>query len=147
MAAVDEKRFSALGQAWVARFDFNAMAELEERDPQGRAFFEIVAPMLVRLDDDERADPVRQLAAVKAIRMADIRAIFEQSLQSAHPGTTAEQTGEIIGELGFSEAMGVVAWAVVKALGNTSADDDATAGNAPKTRPSKPRDRKAGTSS
>lgn len=146
MSAVDEKRFTALGREWIARFDFNAMCEIEENSG-GRAFLEIVSPMLVKLDVADLADQAVQLKAVSAIRMGDIRLILHQSLQGAQPGTSAEQTGAIIGAIGFQAAMGVVAWAVVKAMGSAASDDsesgsDAAGGANP---PRKPiRARKAG---
>lgn len=143
MSAVDEKRFTALGREWIARFDFNAMCEIEENSG-GRAFLEIVSPMLGGLDVADLADQAVQLKAVSAIRMGDIRLILHQSLQGAQPGTSAEQTGAIIGAIGFQAAMGVVAWAVVKAMGSAASESgsDAAGGANP---PRKPiRARKAG---
>jgi hypothetical protein len=142
MAAIDQKRFTALGREWTARFDFNAMCEIEERS--GRGFMEVASPFLVQLDEEDRKDPAKMLAAAKALRMSDIRLVLNQALQGAHPGTTADETGAIIADVGFEVAMAVVAWAIVKAMAPSSGQGgDAAGGENPP--PAKPRSRaKAG---
>jgi len=110
----DEKRFTALGEEWVARFDFNSVCELEDR--YDKSFLAIVSPMLGGLDEQDIADPAKQVAAASKIRMSDVRAILRQSLVAKHPGITAEDVGNIIGDIGLDAAMQIVAWAVVRAL-------------------------------
>lgn len=118
MSAIDEKRFTAHGREWVARFDFNAMCAVEER--RGRAFLEVVAPMLQRLAPGEVDDQGKALAAARSIRMSDIRLLFHQSLLGAQPELTETDAGELIGAIGFQQTMLIVAWAVTKALGDSS---------------------------
>lgn len=128
MSAVDEKRFKALDREWTARFDFNAMCEIEERC--GRPFLEIVAPMLQRVDTSS-ADQASLIGAARAIRMSDIRLLFHQSLLGAHPEVTEIDAGELIAAIGFTEAMGIVAWAVVRGIGSGEGSDAAGAANPP----------------
>lgn len=113
MSAIDEKRFVALNREWIARFDFNAMCAVEER--RGCAFLEVVAPMMQRLDV-ENADEGQLVGAARMIKMSDIRLLFHQALLGAHPDLTEAEAGELIGQIGFSEAMAIVAWAVVRGL-------------------------------
>ena len=127
MSAIDEKRFSALGREWTARFDFNAMCAVEQRG-EGRAFLAIVAPMLSQLDAADRDDPARQIAAARAIRMSDIRLLFHQSLLGAQPGLGEAEAGELIAAIGLGAAMGIVAWAVTRALGEADADGESDQG-------------------
>jgi hypothetical protein len=129
MSAIDEQRFKALGREWTARFDFNAICEIEERR-DGRAFLEIVAPMLQKIDASEAANPSRQLAAASALRFSDVRMILWQALLGAQPDTTEAETGEVIAEIGFGEAMRLVAWAIAKGLNSGQAEgDDVEPGN------------------
>lgn len=129
MSAIDEKRFIALGREWVSRFDFNAMCAIEER--RGCAFLEVVAPMLQRVDTAEADNQESLVQAARSIRMIDIRMLFHESLLGAQPKVTEEEAGELIGEIGFQEAMGIVAWAVVRGInaGGGAAGDE----NPPKT--------------
>lgn len=114
MAAIDEKRFEALGQEWVARFDFNSICELEERT--GQSFFALVGPFLGGLEERDKDDAGKVMAAAKAIRMSDVRMVLHQSLLACQPETTTTKTGEIIGEIGFDTAMTIVAWAILKGM-------------------------------
>lgn len=124
MTSLDSRRFTALGLEWIARFDFNSAIALEEADAQGRSFMEIVSPFLVRLDEADRRDPAKALAAAKAIKFGEIRAILTEALRGAHPDITDDQTGDICAELGIQRATEIVAWAIVRAL-PTGEDDDA----------------------
>jgi len=123
MSAIDERRFSAAGRDWVARFDFNAMCAVEER--RGCAFLEIVAPMLQRLAPGEVEDQAKAIEAARTIRMSDIRLLFHQSLLGAQPELSEADAGDLIGEIGFPEAMAIVAWAVAKSLGDAKGGDAA----------------------
>lgn len=124
VSALDEKRFEALGRKFVARFDFNAMCRVEDaRD--GRGFLEIAAPFLQRLDEADRADPAKAIAAARSLKFRDVRLILAEALRHAEPDIDEEDAGEIIGDIGLPAAMEVVAWAIVKAMGSdTDADAD-----------------------
>jgi hypothetical protein len=125
--AADEKRFEAGGSEWIARFDFNAICELEER--YDRPFLELVAPFLgsVSADDSNEA----RIAAASRIKFSDLRAIFHQCLLSAQPDTTAKGAGDLIGEVGLPAVMEVVTWAIMKAMPK---GDEGNAEAAPKRR-------------
>lgn len=124
MSSIDSKSFTALGQKWTARFDFNSAVELEEID--GRSFMEIVAPFLVRLDEQDRANPAKALAAAKAIRFKEIRMILAEALRDAHPDITIADVGHICAAIGVGAATEIVAWAIVRALPTAEeAEEDA----------------------
>lgn len=129
--AADEKRFSALGRDWIARFDFNAICEIEDRFD--RPFLEMVAPLLSGVSEADKSDPVKVAQAASRIKMSDLRAIMYQSLLDAQPETTATDTGNIIADIGIDGAMGIVGWAVVKAMPSGGGDGAASA-NPPKGR-------------
>jgi len=127
MSALDQKRFAALDREWTARFDFNAMCGVEQDEAAGgRSFMEIVAPFLIQLGEEERNDPARQAEAIRAIRMSDIRLVLHHALLGAHEELSPRRTGEIIADIGFSEAMAVVAWAIVRAIGPGDGDEAET---------------------
>lgn len=123
MSVLDSKCFTALGQSWTARFDFNSAIALEEADAEGRSFMEIVAPFLVRLDETDRHDAAKVLAAAKAIKFGEIRAILHQALRGAHPSITETDVGEICAAIGIRTATEIVAWAIVRALPTADEDD------------------------
>ncbi len=112
--AIDEKRFDVAGVEWIARFDFNAICELEER--YDKPFLALVAPFLAGLSEEEAGDPQAQVRAASHIKFSDMRAIFHQSLLAEQPKTTLAEAGDIISTIGLEGAMGVVAWAITKAL-------------------------------
>ena len=114
MSVLDSKRFSALDEEWTARFDFNAVCEIEER--KGCGFVEVVGPFLQQLDESERGDPVKVLAAMKALRLSDVRLILFVALRSAHPEVTLEDVGQMISDMGLQAAMSIVGWAIVKGM-------------------------------
>lgn len=130
MSAIDAKRFTALGREWTARFDFNAICAIEERR-DGRAFLEIVAPMLQRLDEKDRNNPAKQVAAASAIRFSDLRLILNQALQGAQAGTSVDETGAIIAEIGLTETMSIVAWAIGRGMGQAEGSEAAGDENPP----------------
>lgn len=130
--AADDKRFTALGQEWIARFDFNSVCELEERYDQ--PFLAIVAPMLGGLDESDRNNPEKQAEAASRIRMSDIRTILHQTLAANHEGVTLERAGEIIADMGIESAMEVIAWAVMKALPQNKGGEGKADGNPPRKR-------------
>lgn len=112
--ASDEKRFDVAGVEWIARFDFNAICELEER--YDKPFLSLVAPFLAGVDESEAGNPEAQMRAASAIKFSDMRAIFHQSLLDAQPDTTIADAGDVISVIGLDGAMGVVAWAITKAM-------------------------------
>lgn len=122
MSFVDSKRFTALEKTWTARFDFNSAIALE--DLYDKSFMEIVAPFLMRLDEADRHNPEKALAAAKAIRLGDIRAILEEALRGEHPEISTDEVGSICAAIGVGKATEIVAWAIVQAL-PTAEDDDA----------------------
>lgn len=124
MSLLDSKRFKALGQDWTARFDFNAAIALEDEDPKGRSFMEIVAPFLLRLDESDRRNPEKALAAAKAIKFGEIRMILAEALRGEHPDIDVETVGEICANIGIGKATEIVAWAIVQALPTPEDDDD-----------------------
>ncbi len=124
MSRLDEKRFTALGQEWIARFDFNATCAIEEET--GKGFYEFVGPLMVQLDQEDLEDPAKVFAAIKGIRQSDIRLVLFHALAGAHDVSLAD-VGEIIQELGTAEAMGIVAWAIAQAM----APSVGAEGNAP----------------
>jgi hypothetical protein len=125
--AVDEKRFDVAGDEWIARFDFNAICELEER--YGKPFLSLVSPFLgsVSADDSDEA----KVAAASRIKFADLRAIFHQSLLDAQPNTTAKDAGALIESMGLPAVMEVVSWAIEKAMPK---GDEGNVGPLPKRR-------------
>lgn len=113
MSRLDEKRFTALGVEWVARFDFNATCAIEEET--GKGFYEFVGPLMVQLNADDANDPAKVFAAIKGIRQSDIRLVMFHALSGAHD-VTLDQVGDIIQDLGAAGAMGIVAWAIAQAM-------------------------------
>jgi len=125
MSRLDDKRFTALGSEWIARFDFNATCALEE--DTGESFYAVAAPFLAQLDKDDAADPAKVLAALGGRYNSRIRLILFHALSGAHE-VTLQEVGEIIGDIGLQAAMEVVLWAIVKGMG---ADTGEIEGNAP----------------
>ena len=130
MPAIDEKRFEALGQEWVARFDFNSICELEDRT--GQSFFELVAPFLSGLDARDQDDAGKVMAAARAIRFKDMRLVMHQALLAKQPDTTITDTGEIIGDIGLEQAMEVVAWAIINGMPSRQEGAKGGAGDPPR---------------
>lgn len=129
MSRLDEKRFEALGQEWIARFDFNTTCAIEEET--GESFYAVAAPFLSAIDKGDADNPEKVLAALGARKNSVIRLLLFHALLGNHD-VTLEQVGDIIGDVGFQEAMGIVLWAIGKALGAGDADGDE--GNAPTNR-------------
>ena len=128
MSRLDEKRFTALGNQWALRFDFNATCAIEAET--GKGFYEFVGPLLVQLDSEDANDPVKVFAAIKGIRQSDIRLVLFHGLSWAHD-LTIEEVGDIIQALGTAEAMGLVAWAIAQAMAPSgSGADEGDEGNA-----------------
>lgn len=113
MSRLDEKRFTALGVEWTARFDFNATCAIEAET--GKGFYEFVSPLLVKLEAEDAEDPGKVFDAVKGLRQSDIRLVLFHALADAHE-VTLEEVGEIIQDIGTAQAMGIVAWAIVQAM-------------------------------
>jgi hypothetical protein len=126
MSRLDEKRFTALGVEWIARFDFNATCAIEEKT--GKGFYEFVGPLLVKLDAEDAKDTAKVFSAIKGIRQSDIRLVLFHALSDAHD-VTIEDVGKIIQDIGTAEAMAIMAWAIVQAM-PTAADAGETEGNA-----------------
>lgn len=137
MTRLDSKRFNALGKTWTARFDFNAAVALE--DLYDRSFMEIVAPFLVRLDEADRLNPEKAIAAAKAIKFGDIRAILEEALRGEHPDVTSDEVGLICAAIGVGKATEIVAWAIVQALPTPETDDYAGGATRDANPPRKPK--------
>lgn len=137
MSRLDEKRFTALGVEWTARFSFNATCAVEE--DTGESFYAVAAPFLTAIDKGDADNPEKVLAALGARKNSVIRLLLFHALADKHD-VTLEQVGDIIGDIGFQEAMGIVLWAIGKALG---AGDEGEEGNAPKTPAPNRRARKA----
>lgn len=131
MSRLDEKRFNALGQEWIARFDFNATCAIEEET--GKGFYEFVGPLLIQLDREDVENPSAVFSAIKGIRQSDIRLVLFHALSGAHE-VTLEDVGEIIQDIGIAGAMAVVAWAITQAMAPSSGEG--TEGNAPTAAPS-----------
>jgi hypothetical protein len=129
MSRLDEKRFKALKQEWIARFSFNATCAVEEET--GESFYAVAAPFLAAIDKGDAEDPAKVLAALGARKNSRIRLLLFHALSDAHD-VTIEEVGDIIGEIGLQEAMSIVLWAIGKALG---APDEDQEGNAPKATP------------
>lgn len=127
MSRLDEKRFTALDQEWIARFSFNATCAVEE--DTGESFYAVAAPFLTAIDKGDADNPEKVLAALGARKNSVIRLLLFHALADNHD-VTLEQVGDIIGDIGFQEAMGIVLWAIGKALG---AGEEGDEGNAPKT--------------
>lgn len=121
MSALDEKRFKALGRDFVARFDFNAMCAVEQARG-GAGFLEIAGPFLQQLDEQDREDPAKAIAAAQKLKFADVRLILCEALRHAEPNIDETDAGKIIGSIGLQAAMEVVAWAIVKAMGGGTGD-------------------------
>lgn len=126
MSRLDEKRFNALGQEWIARFDFNATCAIEEETSKG--FYEFVGPLLIQLDREDVENPEKVFAAMKGLRQSDIRLVLFHALSGAHD-ITLDDVGDIIQAIGTAEAMGIVAWAIAQAMSPGSGEG--AEGNAP----------------
>lgn len=123
MPAVDQKRFEALGQEWIARFDFNAICEIE--DQTGKPFLSIVGPMLNAINVEEANDPQKAAAAAAMhLKMKDLRMILHEALRAYHPDIAARKVGEIISDIGMENALVVIMWAVMKGLGQNTDDQE-----------------------
>lgn len=127
MSRLDEKRFSALGQEWIARFGFNAQCAIE--DETGKGFYAFVAPMLIQLDANDAANPAKVMEALSGLRKTDMRLILWHALSEAHE-ISLEEVGNIIQDIGDAEAMAVIAWAISKAMPSATIDDGEPEGNA-----------------
>ena len=112
--ASDERKFTALGREWTARFDFNAICAIEER--YDRPFLEMVAPLLGGVDEKDKDNPEALARVASRIKFSDLRVIFHQSLLAHQPETTADDAGNVISDMGLESAMEIVTWAVVSAM-------------------------------
>ena len=121
MSAVDQKTFTALGQEWTARFDFNSICEIEDRT--GRPFLSVVAPFMSRIDLSDIENPEKIAAAASELRMSDFRSILYQSLRAKHPDVTINKAGEIVADMGLDGVMPVIVWAIQKGLVQTTGND------------------------
>jgi len=142
MSAIDSKRFTALGKSWTVRFDFNAQCAIEEET--GRGFLEIVGPMLVQLDEEDRDDAVKVMQAVRALRMSDIRLVFHHALQAEHPEVDRLHAGTLIEAIGMGGAMEVVAWAIARGMGGATTGEEGGEPEGNVTAKPKPKTRKRG---
>lgn len=124
MSRLDEKRFTALGVEWIARFNFNATCAIE--DETGESFYTVAAPFLQQMDKDDAADPAKVLAMLGGRHNSTIRLLLFHALGHHHEVTKAE-VGDIIDELGLQGAMEIVLWAIGRALG---AQPEGAEGNA-----------------
>lgn len=140
MSRLDEKRFKALKQDWIARFDFNAICALEEET--GKGIYEFLAPMVIQLNESDAADPSVVLGAVSALKMSDLRLVIYHAL-SGHHDVSLEDVGDIIGDIGMAKAMQIVGWAFQRAM-PTESKNEAEEGGAtsPKNPPSRGKRRK-----
>lgn len=129
MSRLDEKRFTAGGREWIARFDFNAQCAIEE--DSGKAFWAFVSPLLVQLDEKDAQDPAKILAAMTALRKSDVRLLLFHALAGQHEGLALEDVGDLIQEIGFGAAMEIAVWALAQAM--PSAPDDEEEGGATST--------------
>ena len=127
MSVLDSKRFKALGLDWTARFDFNAVCELEELT--GRGFVEVVGPFLQKVDERDRQDPKKVLAAMKALRFSDIRKVLFVSLLETQPEVTEQDVGKIVDDIGFTETMAIVGWAIVRGMPATADEGEIEGGD------------------
>lgn len=128
MSRLDEKRFTALGVEWTARFSFNATCAVE--DDTGESFYAVAAPFLTAIDKGDADKPEKVLAALGTRKNSVIRLLLFHALAVNHE-ITLEEVGDIIDDIGFQEATGLVLWAIGKALG---ASEDGEEGNAPTNR-------------
>ena len=138
MSRLDEKRFDALGQQWIARFDFNATCAIEEET--GDSFYTVAAPFLAQIDEGNAKDPAKVLEALGTRYNSRIRLMLFHALSGQHD-VTIEDAGRIIGDIGLQAAMEVVLWAIAKGLGS---DIEEQEGNAPTRLPVRQTPRKSG---
>jgi hypothetical protein len=115
MSRLDEKRFTALGVEWIARFDFNATCAIEEET--GESFYLVVAPFLQQMDKGDAADPAKVLAMLGSRSNTTIRLLLFHALARHHADLTIEDVGDIIEDIKLQGAMEVVLWAIGKAMG------------------------------
>lgn len=131
MSRLDEKRFTARGQEWIARFSFNATCAIE--DETGESFYAVAAPFITAIDKGDAEDPAKVLAMLGARKNSVIRLMLFHALSGNHE-VTLEEVGDLIDAIGLQEATAIVLWAIGRALG---AGDDGDEGNA-KTVPAAP---------
>lgn len=126
MSRLDEKRFTALGQEWIARFDFNATCAIEEET--GESFYAVAAPFLKAIDQGDAKDPDTVLAMLGTRKNSAIRLMLYHALSYEHD-IDLLRVGEIIGEIGLGKATELVLWAIARGI---DANADGDEGNAPK---------------
>lgn len=131
MSRLDEKRFTALGVEWIARFDFNATCAIEEET--GKGFYEFVAPLIIQLSEEDAKDPEKVMQAVIGLKQSDIRRVIYHALSGQHE-VTLEEVGEIIQDIGTPAAMGIIGWAIARAMPTEPGEPRGSEGNA-KTNP------------
>lgn len=74
--------FEAAGQVWKLRFGINALVDLEELEKKS------VNEIFAGLDGDK-------------IRVGLLRTVMLAGLSEHHPGVTAHQVGDLMGEVGL----------------------------------------------
>ncbi len=119
MSRLDEKRFTALGVEWTARFEFNSTCAIEEET--GESFYAVAAPFLQQMDRDDamgadgKPDAAKVMAALGNRFNSRIRLLLFHALTEAHE-LTIEDAGKIIGDIGLQQATELVMWAIARGL-------------------------------
>ena len=138
MAAMDSQRFTALGQEWTIRFDFNSICEIEEET--GEKFMVVAAPFLGLVDLKMVSDEAEMLAVAQKLDFANLRQLLFWALTGAHDNIGLPTAGNIIQDIGLPRAFELVAIAISKALPSLEEAEPGGIENPPK--PKKSRSRK-----
>ena len=130
MSAIDSQRFTALGQEWTIRFDFNAICEIEEQT--GTKFMVTAAPFLGLIGLGEMDSEAGLAAIAQRVDFANLRQLLFWALQGAHEDIEIRTAGEIVSAIGLPRAVEIIARALVKALPTGTEGDASGTENPPK---------------
>lgn len=124
MSAIDGQRFTALGQEWEVRFDFNAMCDIEERT--GEPFMASAAPFLALIDENALGNEKAMVQVASRVSFGNMRQLLHWVLLPANSDLEKSEVGEIVNEIGLTETVAVLATAIAKAIpqGGDAAGDE-----------------------
>lgn len=142
MSAIDSQRFTALGQEWTIRFDFNSICEIEEET--GETFMTVAAPFLGLVELKQLADETAMLEVAQKLDFANLRQLMRWALMGAHPKVDKKMAGSLIQAIGLPKTFELIAIAIGKALPGIEDATPGGTGNPPKPKSRSRKGAKAG---